>query len=338
MGNFVVAWTNATTTPGSEDIFGQRFGNLDAVGLALDTASSGSSNGNGVFEPGESIDVKPVYRNLNGLLQTVSFGASATLTGPAGAGVTYQLQDATASYGPIANGDTAPCSGCYEVGVSAPATRPVLHWDAILTESLNLAPAGQKKSWALHVGKSFVDVPSTSDYYRSVETLLHKGVTNGCSATAYCPTSPVTREQMAVFVLEAGEGTGYRPSSCFWPPFGDVPTSSPFCRFILELARRGVVTGCGGGNYCPTLPVTREEMSVFLLRALDPGLDPPTCVSPAFSDVPASSPFCRWIEELVRRGATIGCGNGNYCPAEPVTREQMAVFVSATFGLSLYGP
>jgi len=77
---------------------------------------------------------------------------------------------------------------------------------------------------------------------------------------------------------------------------------------------------------------------VFLLRTLDPGLDPPTCVSPAFSDVPASSPFCRWIEELVRRGATIGCGNGNYCPAEPVTREQMAVFVSATFGLSLYGP
>jgi len=31
-----------------------------------------------------------------------------------------------------------------------------------------------------------------------------------------------------------------------------------------------------------------------------------------------------------------GCGGGNYCPAAPVTREQMAVFLTATFGLRLY--
>jgi hypothetical protein len=57
-----------------------------------------------------------------------------------------------------------------------------------------------------------------------------------------------------------------------------------------------------------------------------------------FNDVPASSPFCPWIEELARRGVVSGCGGGNYCPAAPVTREQMAVFISATFGLQLYGP
>jgi hypothetical protein len=55
-------------------------------------------------------------------------------------------------------------------------------------------------------------------------------------------------------------------------------------------------------------------------------------------DVPAASPFCRWIEELARRGVVSGCGDGNYCPADAVTREQMAVFISATFGLALYGP
>jgi hypothetical protein len=32
-----------------------------------------------------------------------------------------------------------------------------------------------------------------------------------------------------------------------------------------------------------------------------------------------------------------GCGNGNYCPANPVTREQMSVFITVTFGLTLYG-
>jgi hypothetical protein len=79
-------------------------------------------------------------------------------------------------------------------------------------------------------------------------------------------------------------------------------------------------------------------MAVFVLRTLDPALDPPVCTTPMFADVPASSPFCRWIEELARRGVVTGCGGGNFCPSAPVTREQMAVFLGATFGLALYGP
>ena len=79
-------------------------------------------------------------------------------------------------------------------------------------------------------------------------------------------------------------------------------------------------------------------MAVFVLRTLDPALNPPACAPPIFNDVPATSAFCRWIEELARRGVVTGCGGGNYCPTAPVTREQMGVFLSATFGLTLYGP
>ena len=79
-------------------------------------------------------------------------------------------------------------------------------------------------------------------------------------------------------------------------------------------------------------------MAVFVLRALDPTLTPPACGTPVFPDVPASSPFCRWVEELARRGIVTGCGGGNYCPAAAVTREQMGVFIGVTFGLTLYGP
>jgi hypothetical protein len=41
---------------------------------------------------------------------------------------------------------------------------------------------------------------------------------------------------------------------------------------IEELARRGVVVGCGGGNYCPASVVAREQMAVFLTVAFDLGL------------------------------------------------------------------
>ena len=140
------------------------------------------------------------------------------------------------------------------------------------------------------------------------------------------------------FALVGKEGPGFLPPACTTPVFGDVPASSPFCRFIEELARRGVVGGCGGGNYCPLDPVTREQMPVFVLKTLEPALDPPACATPPFTDVPTSSPFCRWIAELARRGVVSGCGGGNDCPTDAVTREQMAVFIGVTFGLTLYGP
>jgi hypothetical protein len=143
---------------------------------------------------------------------------------------------------------------------------------------------------------------------------------------------------MAVFVLVAREGAGYTPPACGTPIFNDVPAGSPFCRYVEELARRGVVGGCGNGNYCPTNFVTREQMCVFVLRTLDPTFTPPACGTPVFGDVPASSPFCPWIEELARRGVVSGCGGGNFCPSLEVTREQTSVFVTVPFGLTLYGP
>ena len=178
---------------------------------------------------------------------------------------------------------------------------------------------------------------ATSSFYRFVEIIFHQGVTGGCANDLYCPTNATTREQMAAFVLVAKEGAGYDPPACGTPVFGDVPAGSPFCKFVEELVRRGVTTGCGGGNYCPQDPVTRAQMAVFVLLTLDPTINPPACTTPVFGDVPANDPFCRWIEELARRGVVTGCGQGNYCPTNAVTREQMSVFLSVTFGLTLYG-
>jgi len=188
------------------------------------------------------------------------------------------------------------------------------------------------------MGSSFTDVPTSNLFYKFIETLLHKSVTGGCGVDTYCPANITTREQMSAFVLVSKEGAGYNPPACAPPNlFIDVPETSGFCKFIEELANRGVVAGCAPGRYCPTDPVTRAQMSVFVLRTLDPTLNPPACGTPVFADVPASDPFCKWIEELARRNIVTGCGGGNYCPNDGVTREQMGVFLSLTFGLTLYG-
>jgi hypothetical protein len=339
-GDFVVVWASYAQDGDFDGVFGRLFhGRLGGVALAVDQSATAGSDGNGILEPGESVEVKPSWKNVSGQSRTFD-GAASSFDGPPGAGVSYQLLDATALYGTADDETTLQCTDCFQLEVQATGTRPATHWDATLVEDLTADGLGQEQAWKLHVGESFTDVPKTSGYYRFVETLLHRGVTGGCSATSYCPANAVTREQMSVFTLAGKEGAAYLPRGCrTWiPVFGDVPANSPFCPWIWELARRGVVSGCGGGNYCPTDAVTREQMSVFLLHTLDPALNPPACTVPVFNDVPASSPFCRWIQELARRGITGGCGGGNYCPTDPITREQMAAFISVTFGLGLYGP
>ena len=60
--------------------------------------------------------------------------------------------------------------------------------------------------------------------------------------------------------------------------------------------------------------------------------EPPA--TPSFGDVPTSHPFYQFIEALAKSGITGGCGSGaNYCPDAPLTRGQMAVFLSKALGL-----
>jgi len=97
---------------------------------------------------------------------------------------------------------------------------------------------------------------------------------------------------------------------------------------------QGITTGCGGGKFCPTNAVNRQQMAVFLLKTLEgSSYDPPACANPTFTDVPCSNPFSKWIYELVDRGITAGCGGGLYCPLTNANRGQMATFVVKTFSL-----
>jgi hypothetical protein len=53
----------------------------------------------------------------------------------------------------------------------------------------------------------------------------------------------------------------------------------------------------------------------------------------SFNDVPTSDPAFQFVQALVAAGITSGCGGGNYCPDNPVTRRQMAVFLAKALGL-----
>jgi hypothetical protein len=216
--------------------------------------------------------------------------------------------------------------------VSVPATRPSAHWDAYFTESPS---TGDIKTWSVHVGASFSDVPTSHLFYKGVETIFHNGVTGGCGGGIYCPDQAVTRAQMSVFLLKSRFGSSYVPPLPSGTEFLDVPFAAFGAGWIEDVAARGITTGCGGGDFCPNSSVTRSSMAVLLLRTEHGSGYAPPAATGMFSDVPVSDPFAKWIEQLAREGVTGGCGGGKYCPNLAVTRGQMAAFLSKTFKLAL---
>jgi hypothetical protein len=181
---------------------------------------------------------------------------------------------------------------------------------------------------------NFLDVPLGHTFHAFVTTLVRNGITAGIGGGNYGVANPTLRQQMAVFLLKGKYGICYVPPPCTGI-FDDVACTpgSGFGDWIEELAAQGITGGCGGNNYCPTNPVRRDQMAVFLLKAKHgSGYVPPAC-NGDFADVTCPSIFADWIEQLAEEEITGGCGGNNYCPLNPNTRGQMAVFIVKAFNL-----
>lgn len=183
------------------------------------------------------------------------------------------------------------------------------------------------------LAQTFSDVPTDHWAYSFIETIASNNITAGCGGGIYCPNQPVTRAQIAVFLERGMHGGSFSPPGPTGNVFLDVGANDFAASFIEQFFLDGITAGCGNNNYCPHATVTRDQMAVFLLRAkYGSGFSPPSATG-IFNDVPVGHWAAGWIEQLAAEGITAGCGGGNYCPDNAITRAQMAVFVVRTFSL-----
>jgi glucose/arabinose dehydrogenase len=169
------------------------------------------------------------------------------------------------------------------------------------------------------VAPPFNDITSSA-FFNEILWIYYEGITAGCSATAYCPSSSVTREQMASFLVRAL----HLPSTT--RDFYTDDETSPHEGDINRLAAAGITHGCSATRYCPRSIVTRAQMASFLVRALEL----PASSTDAFTDDDSSIHEGN-INALAKSGITGGCGPTTYCPDASVTRGQMAAFLTRAF-------
>lgn len=198
--------------------------------------------------------------------------------------------------------------------------------------SITVYNPGYGTSNVFRLTARFSDVSPGNTYYTYINKIAERRVTVGCGAGLYCPIDTVLRDQMAVFI-ERSLGV-FSPPAPTSQTFQDVPTNYWAYAFIEDFATRGITVGCSTTNppnYCPGDPVTHKEMATFIIRAL--GIfNPPMPANQRFADVPSGHTFYAFIEEYARRGIWDGCGGGNFCPDDLVTREQMARILAKAFG------
>ncbi len=156
------------------------------------------------------------------------------------------------------------------------------------------------------------------------------GGVSGGGGQVSCDTPPLPPGTLHDVVVTNPSDGGFGVLPQGWlSDFRDVPQAHLFHDFVEWLIRHAITAGCGNGDYCPNGSVTRAQMAVFLLKAEHgAGYVPPVCTG-IFADVLCPSLFADWIEQLFHEGITAGCGTG-FCPDDPVTRAQMAVFLLKT--------
>lgn len=204
--------------------------------------------------------------------------------------------------------------------------------------------------------------------YPGVRGVLYFNTQNTQTNLPACPTV-----DYRVYVPGTDRWSGFwramldTPNYVFWAPdsaemesiafgrepaqvFADVPTIHPFALeggqvdwapWIHALHAAGITGGCSTTplRYCPDGGVTRGQMAVFLMRGMMGNQYlPPAATGTRFGDVHAEDPFASWIESLAAAGITGGCGNGDFCPDNVVTRAEMAVFLMRAMLGSGYTP
>jgi len=121
---------------------------------------------------------------------------------------------------------------------------------------------------ALPAGGTFAD-DDGNIHEGNIEASAAESITKGCNPPIndrYCPSSPVTRGQMAAFLVRA---RGYTDDGG-----GDLfidDNTSIFESDIDRLATAGITMGCNppaNDRYCPDSDVTRAQMAALLHRAL----------------------------------------------------------------------
>ena len=176
--------------------------------------------------------------------------------------------------------------------------------------------------------QTFPDVNPDAYYYVPVENLVAQGVIKG-DQPEYRPNDNVNRAEMAKLAVLA---FGYEVETPDTPSFKDVSKDDWFYPYVETAKKHGIINGYKTaegdltGYYGPGDSLTREQAAAIIVKAA-PLTENTTC-GPSFPDVTLNMWSYKFVETLYAWSVIDGYENGNFGPADNVTRGQIAKILS----------
>jgi hypothetical protein len=128
--------------------------------------------------------------------------------------------------------------------------------------------------------QGFTDIDELEQAFQdNINIMAEIGVVEGTTATTFKPFAFVKRDQMSSFINRlqgaiqdalGGDPDGFVGTEDFFP---DVPDTNVHKDNINGLAEAGIVQGKVDGDFDPSEPVTRGQMSAFIMRHYEVNVD-----------------------------------------------------------------
>lgn len=241
------------------------------------------------------------------------------VTGMAESGSTVVIKKGTTV---LAQG-IATAEGNFSIGI------PVQKPGTVITITSTDKAGNTSKGINIEVKQAitFIDLESVPWAKEAVETMATLGIINGVGDNKYSPDSNVTRAQFAKLIIKTLGITGTANH-----PFTDVKASDWFSNEVALAYKYGIVNGVSATEFAPDRPITRQEMAVMMVRAMNykqkvTAKD----VNGTLSKYTDRDQIDSWAKEAVAISIEQGLINGmtatTFSPKTNATRAQSAVIM-----------
>lgn len=111
----------------------------------------------------------------------------------------------------------------------------------------------------------FSDVPQSAYYYEPVYNIAWNSIINGFPDGTFGPGRPITREQLAVMLVNMRQLSPYTPATA---KFSDVPSSRWSYKYVEAAAQAGFINGYPDGTFKPERNVSYDEALTMIVALM----------------------------------------------------------------------
>ncbi|MBW4081681.1 Ig-like domain-containing protein [Paenibacillus sp. S150] len=187
--------------------------------------------------------------------------------------------------------------------------------------------------------RSFTDM-SKHWSYSIVSQLAAKNIIDSSYGSTFKPEQKITRSEFAV-MLSRGLGLlGDRETA---QRFRDVQPSTQTGDYIGAAAKAGIITGNTDATFRPDDNITREQMAIMIIRAMEYTGNPITLNGSSASALAAfkdrskiQSQAAEFVAKAVQQGIILGMTTAEFQPQGNATRAQAAVMLQRMLNMAGY--